>query len=105
MTLNGQKPENNGEPRLLDVVPWSYGFAHSWALRALLSRIDIAERTFAAADNLSYSRPLIIEGEIARDRDVIAERAPNHTPALIQRERVTARARRRAHTLVALRAR
>lgn len=27
----------NDEPELLDIVPWNYGFAHSWALRWLIT--------------------------------------------------------------------
>lgn len=48
-------------PQLLDVVPWSYGFAHAWALGWMLCRPALAERILTAVQGLHLPAPWAIE--------------------------------------------
>jgi hypothetical protein len=38
----------SADPTLLEVVPWRYGFSHTWALRWLLTQPDLAPRVLVA---------------------------------------------------------
>lgn len=62
------------DPSLLDVVPWSYGFAHSWALAALLSDPSIQAAILSSLP-LPGPGPHQIAGEIHREKGVKPRRA------------------------------
>lgn len=62
-------------PGLLDVVPWNYGFAHSWALRWLLGQPLLADRILGAIPGFDLPRPVIVEGDIRTERPLPPARA------------------------------
>lgn len=62
------------DPELLDVVPWSYGFAHSWALRWMLRQPPLADRVFSAVPGLNLRHPISV-GSIDREKQFGSARA------------------------------
>ncbi|MGZ6693887.1 MAG: hypothetical protein ACXVHQ_41720, partial [Solirubrobacteraceae bacterium] len=59
---------------LLDVVPWAYGFSHSWALRSLLLDPVDAEALLAKLPRIG-TPPLQIEGDVIRESRLTGTRA------------------------------
>jgi hypothetical protein len=62
-------------PSLLEVVPWNYGFAHSWAFRALLSEPSVQESLFTTLEGLPGSPPHRVVGKIRDEAGVPGARA------------------------------
>jgi len=63
------------DPGLLDVVPWSHGYAHSWALRALLMSPVTAPLVLAALPQLPGPTPHSVEGDVHREKGLKPARA------------------------------
>jgi hypothetical protein len=63
------------ERSLLDVVPWRYGYAHSWVLAALLAKPEMSAALLDRLPGLPGRRPLRVDGEVARERRVGERRA------------------------------
>lgn len=60
MTGTGDPRAN---PGLLDVVPWRYGFAHTWALRWLLTQGDLAPLVLGSVPKWQLGHgPRVVEG-------------------------------------------
>lgn len=70
------RPADPGiDPSLLDVVPWPYGYAHSWAVASLLSDQRTAGAILEALPGLEGRRPLRIDGPVRRERGLKPARA------------------------------
>lgn len=52
---------------LLDVVPWTVGFAHSWALRWLLLQKELAPLVLGALGGLPGEAPWSLVGDVRRE--------------------------------------
>ncbi len=63
------------DPGLLDVVPWSYGYAHSWALAALLNDERTAGPILELLRGLPGPLPYRVLGPVERERRVGSARA------------------------------
>jgi hypothetical protein len=63
------------DPGLLDIVPWSHGYAHSWALATLLRDPRTASAVLHAMPDLPGKRPLQIRGPIQTERTLKPARA------------------------------
>lgn len=68
-------PFQNAEPELLEVVPWNYGFAHSWALRWLLERADLADRVMGAVGGMDGQRAWSLKGTVEHEKPLRPARA------------------------------
>lgn len=66
--------DRDGNPRLLDVVPWSYGFAHSWALSWLLAH-DASSGVVLELLVPDASAPRTVVGDVQREQVVAGARA------------------------------
>lgn len=71
----GRASPSATEPVLLDVVPWSYGFAHSWALRWLLERSELAALVLGAIDGMPGKQPWSVRGAVDYEKSVRPARA------------------------------
>ena len=60
------------DPSLLDVVPWSYGFAHSWALRQFLREPRTADRLLRRLKLPRRIEDVTIEKRVGRARADVA---------------------------------
>lgn len=63
------------DPSLVDVVPWSHGYAHSWALAALLIEPRTQVAVLRALTGLPGPPPHHIDGDIAREKGIKPARA------------------------------
>src|SRR4051794_8420404 len=61
-------PRADVDPSLLEVVPWSQGYAHSWALAALLADQRTAAAILGSLPELPGAPPHVIVGPIRRER-------------------------------------
>jgi hypothetical protein len=61
-------PSPDVDPSLIEVVPWPHGYAHSWALAALLNDRRTAPAILAALTELPGPTPHAIDGPIERER-------------------------------------
>jgi hypothetical protein len=63
-------------PELLEVVPWNYGYGHSWALRWLLMKPSLTDRILAAAKpEMGIPPPLRVEGGVQTEKSLTPARA------------------------------
>ncbi len=51
-------------PALLDVVPWNHGYAHTWALRWLLTQPPLVERILRGIPGFNVAGPVRVVGQI-----------------------------------------
>jgi hypothetical protein len=80
MTANGgpehtQPVPADVDPSLLEVVPWSYGYAHSWALAALLADERVQAALLTRLPGLPGPTPHRVDGIIAREKGIKPARA------------------------------
>jgi len=68
-------PDPGPEPSLLDIVPWSYGFAHSWALRWLLLQPSLFPLVLDAIDGLDDAGGYVLAGEVLTEKPLAPARA------------------------------
>jgi hypothetical protein len=62
-------------PELLEVVPWNYGYAHSWALCWLLEQPMLADRILGAIPGLDLPAPVRLEGSVRTEKPLAPARA------------------------------
>jgi hypothetical protein len=53
---------------LFDIVPWTVGFAHSWALRWFLEQPELSERVLDAIPSLPGPAPHVITGGVELEK-------------------------------------
>lgn len=56
------------DPQLLEVVPWNYGFAHTWALKWLLGDADLATRILHTIPELRSERRLQVDNRVVEHK-------------------------------------
>jgi len=62
-------------PELLQVVPWRYGYAHTWALRWLMQQPQLLSLVLGAIPGLDLPAPLRLEGPIVTEKALKPARA------------------------------
>src|SRR5690348_5587313 len=60
---------------LLDVVPWRYGYAHTWAMRWLMLQPTLLGRVLGAIPELDLPAPLRLEGPVVTEKALKPARA------------------------------
>jgi hypothetical protein len=62
-------------PKLLDIVPWNHGYAHTWALRWLLEQPSLVERILYAMPGFTVTGPLRVTREVRAEKPLRPSRA------------------------------
>lgn len=63
------------DPSLLEVVPWTHGYAHTWAVAVLLNDKSTSSAILNALPDLPGRPPLHVDGAISRERPLRPARA------------------------------